>query len=121
MSMLTLKGIEFGSNDLNAYAPEKPDNFCIWLTLTIGPQEAEGGHLFQLGICTSTWLAHQVSRKNIYVLRHMFLVERFDIELIKNKIHKIIQDANRLGIKESIGVLCRYFQWEYEDFQANDE
>lgn len=118
MNKPTLKGIDFGAEDLNNYAPEIPDNFCVWLTLAIGPEDSEGSDLFQVGVCTVTWLAHQLSIKNAYALRHMILVESFEFELIKKTIHEIIENAGRSSWEESVPVLCRYFAWEFEDYQS---
>jgi hypothetical protein len=117
MNKPTLKGIDFGAEDLSTYTPEIPHNFCVWLTLSIGPEGVEGSDLFQVGVCTTTWLAHQLSSQSAYVLRHMILVESFDFELIKKTVHEIIKNAERSSWEESVQVLCRYFAWEFEDYQ----
>lgn len=118
MEKLVLKSIDFGSEDLKTYSPEIPDNFCVWLNLAIGPEDVEGGHLFQVGICTASWLAHQVSIEGAIFLRHMILVESFDFELIKAKVDEIIAKAERASWEESVPFLSRYFAWEFEDYQA---
>jgi hypothetical protein len=118
MKKLTLKSIDFGSEDLSTYSPEIPDNFCVWLNLAIGPEGVEGSHLFQVGICTVSWLAHQLSIENAIFLRHMILVESFDFELIKRAVGEIIEKAERPSWEESVPVLSRYFAWEFEDYQA---
>lgn len=117
MDKLTLKGIDFGAENLNRYSPETPHNFCVWLALTIGSESGEGTNLFQVGICTATWLSHQLSINNAYILRHLILVEKFDFELIKYSICKIIKIAERPSWEESVQVLCRYFSWEFEEHQ----
>lgn len=118
MKKLTLKGINFGAEDLNTYAPEIPDKFCLWLTLAIGPEGDDGSDLFQVGVCTVSWLAHQLSIKSAYVLRHMILVESFDFKLIKKTIIEIIESAERPNWEQSVSILCRYFAWEFEDYQS---
>lgn len=118
MNRPILKNIDFGSADLNIYQPDSPDDFCIWLTLLIGPDDAEGGHLFQVGVCTVAWLAHQVSISRPCVLRHMILVERFDYSLIERTIINIVENTQSLGWEKSVPVLSRFFAWEYEDYQS---
>lgn len=118
MNKPTLKGIDFGAEDLNTYTPLIPENFCVWLTLAIGPEGLEGSHLFQVGVCTTSWLAHQLSIKSVFVLRHMILVESFDFELIKKTVHEIIENAERPTWEQSVPVLARYFAWEYEDYRS---
>ena len=48
----------------------------------------------------------------------MILVESFDFELIKKTIHEIIENAERSNWEESVPILCRYFAWEFEDYQS---
>lgn len=115
MSKPVLKNINFGTVNLEAYSPEKPHNFCVWLTLLIGPAGAEGGHLFQVGICTPTWLAHLLSREQICCLKNMLLVENFDFSLIQRKIAGIVDSSERATWEESVQVLARYFSWEFEN------
>lgn len=104
MSKLVLKGIDFGAENLDTYAPQIPHNFCVWLTLSIGPKDVEGSHLFQVGICTVAWLAHQLSIKGACVLRHMILVEKFDINLIKKQYRWLSKTLNdRVGMS-----LCNF-------------
>lgn len=117
MKKLTLKGIDFDSFDIASFSPEIPDNFCIWPTLTIAPDDISGGHLFQVAICTPKWLAHRVSQEKICALRHVILLEEFNFELIKQKILEIIQESTRSSWDESVKVLCRHFAWEFEDYQ----
>ena len=115
MSKPILKNIDFGAVNLEAYSPEIPYNFCAWLTLLIGPAGAEGGHLFQVGICTPTWLAHQLSREPVYCLKNMLHVENFDFSLIKRKITEIVDSSERATWEESVQVLARHFSWEFEN------
>jgi hypothetical protein len=116
MNKLTLKGIDFGAEDMSTYSPQIPDNFCVWLTLAIGYEGVEGSHLFQVGICTASWLSHQLSIKGTYVLRHIILVETFDFALVKKTVSEIIQNADRPSWEESVQILGRYFAWEFEDY-----
>ena len=118
MNKPTLKGIDFGAEELNTYTPPIPDNFCIWLTLAIGPEDEESSDLFQVAICTGSWLTHQLSIKSAYVLRHMILVERFDFELVKRTVCEIIKKAERPSWEQSVSILSSYFAWEYEGYKS---
>lgn len=116
MMKLALKGIDFGSIDLNSYTPDVVDNFCLWLTLSIGLANQDGGHLFQVGVCTVRWLEHHLPSDEIQTLRHLLLVENFNFESIKQKINEIITSSERSNWDDSVAVLSRYFAWEYEDY-----
>lgn len=118
MIKLELKGMDYGAENLETYAPEVSGNFCVWLNLVIGLENVDGGHLFQVGICTASWLEHQVLVKDFYIPRHMIIVNFFDYELIKSKINGIIDGAERPTWEQSLQILCRFFSWEYEDYQS---
>ena len=118
MSKLNLKGIDFGAENLETYMPEVSGNFCVWLNLTIGLENIVGGHLFQVGICTVSWVEHQISAKRFYIPGHMIIVDNFDYDLIKSTIEEIIISSERSNWEQSLKILCRFFSWEYEDYKA---
>lgn len=115
MSEIIIRGIDFGTIDLDRYFPENPRNFCIWLTLSIGPKDSDGSHLFQVGVCTVTWLSHKLSAERIFSLRSMILVEEFDFQFLKKKLFEIVADSQRSSWDESVQVLSRYFSWQFEN------
>jgi hypothetical protein len=118
MNKLELKNIDFGAEDLFSYRPEILDNFCIWLTLSIGATSRDGSTLFSVGICTSNWLKSQMTSQKIMPLRHLLLVEKYDYEAIKVAIIEIINNAQRETIEESYCVLAKSFAWEFEAYQV---
>lgn len=115
MSEIIIKGINFGDVNLDYFIPENPRNFCLWLTLSIGPEDLDGSHLFQVGLCTVTWLSHKLSAEHIFSLKNMILVEEFDFQFIKKKLFEIVTDSQRPSWDESTQVLSRYFSWEFEN------
>lgn len=119
MSKLILKKIDFGADSLCNFSPPLADNFCIWLDLSIGSEDKVGENLFQVGVCTTTWLAHEVSIKKLYVLRHMLLIEKFDAKLIQKSIENIIEESQRMTAEETLKILCRYFFWEFEGYKTS--
>lgn len=118
MSRPIIKKISFGADDLKTFVPALPHNFCLWLTLSIGPEDIEGDNLFQIAVCTLDWLAHQLSRDSTYILRHMMLVNSFDFELISKKLNEIVLNSQRTNWEDTTQILCRYFAWEFEDYQV---
>ncbi|MGM3186641.1 Imm8 family immunity protein, partial [Musicola paradisiaca] len=49
-----LKNLGVNSADFSpeTYKPEEGDCFGLWINLCIGPDDQEGGHDYQLFICT---------------------------------------------------------------------
>ncbi|MGE8494767.1 immunity 8 family protein [Comamonas sp.] len=115
MNEIIIKGIDFGSIDLDRFIPENPRNFCLWLTLSIGPKDSDGSHLFQVGVCTVTWLSHKLAAEHVFSLKSMILVEEFDFQFIKKKIVGIVASSQRSSWDESVQALSRYFSWEFEN------
>jgi Immunity protein 8 len=118
MNTSTLKSIDFGGKNLSNFSPSSPNNFCIWLTLGIGPLNAEGSHLYQLGICTPTWLDNQIQNDGPISGRHMLLVNSFDEVEIRTFIIKTIEKCDSGDWAKTSIVLARHFAWEYEDYQV---
>lgn len=114
MKVLALKYLGFGNESLNSFAPDHPKNFCLWLDLSIGFLDEDGGDFFQVGICTPTWLAHQVSIRQVVVPRNLLIVEEFCFDVVKKKIEEIIMQSARDSGAESMAALSRYFSWEFD-------
>jgi hypothetical protein len=118
MNKPVLMSIDAANQDFASYVPENQQNFCVWLNLAIGAKGVDGSHLFQVGVCTATWLYHKVSNEGVVALRHLLLVERFDREAIAAKISEILSLAERPTWQESVDYLARFFAWEFEDYQV---
>ncbi|WP_175196003.1 Imm8 family immunity protein [Achromobacter deleyi] len=114
MKKLILKYIGFGNECLDSFVPDNPKDFCLWLDLSIGFLGEDGGNLFQVGICTPIWLAHQVAIQQIVVPRNLLVVDEFCFDLIKKKIEEIISQSTRDSGADSMAALSRYFSWEFE-------
>lgn len=57
--------------------------------------------------------------KGYFIPRHMILVEKFDYSSIRGILEKIVSNAERENLQESMKILCRYFAWEFEDYQIS--
>lgn len=118
MNKVILKNIELGIKDFDSFAPDIRDNFCVWLTLLIGPSNLEGGHDYNLGVCSPKWLYHNIQNYGPMWGRHLLIVEDFDSVKIRRKIDDIILHCTRETFEETSIVIGRYFLWEYEDYKS---
>jgi hypothetical protein len=107
----------FGSDNFKEFLPEIPHNFHVTVSLTIGGEGDTGGSDYSLGICTPTWLDHNIQNTGPLSGRHLLIVNRFDAVEIRASIEKIIRQCERENPAETNTVLARFFAWEFEDYQ----
>jgi hypothetical protein len=115
-----IKNIDLGSNvGFEEYSPDEATCFGVWIFLTAGPDDAEGGHLFDILVCTPDWL------KKVYLSqqggavwgRHMLIVFRYDPEQIKNEISKYLEQCEGKDFWEMAQKIARIGFWEFEDYK----
>lgn len=97
---------------------ENSSNFHLLVHLTIGPADQDGGHDYSVGVCTPTWLEHNMQHDGVVWGRHLLIVDSFDAKKIKQSIKEIIGKCERSDWKQTSVVLGRYLAWEFEDYQA---
>lgn len=114
---IILKGMWVDSSDfsLENYEPEVQDSFGLWVNLRIGPDDQDGGHDYQVFVCTPEWLCkhHWVPE----LMRHMLLVRKYDLNEITKTITDYIEQCEGNDWMEIAQKLSRVFAWEYEDYQ----
>jgi hypothetical protein len=106
------------ANSFEEFMPEIPHNFYVLASLTIGGEYELGGSDYSLGICTPTWLDHQVQNSGPLSGRHLLVVNRFDAAEVRAAIQKIINQCERESPAETNTMLARFFAWEFEDYQT---
>ncbi|WP_081803478.1 immunity 8 family protein [Halotalea alkalilenta] len=100
------------------YWPENEECFGIWLTVQIGPDDQEGGHLFQILVCTPEWIQSQYSSSGAVWGRHMLIVFEYDQSLIVKEISNYIDKCSGGEFWEVAQKISRIGAWEFEDYQA---
>ena len=112
-SISTFRGV-----NLCDFFPEIPNNFHVLVYMSIGPDDQNGGHDYSLGICTPTWLDHNIQNDGPIWGRHLLVVNIFDVDEILASIKKIITQCERADWAETSVILSRFFAWEFEDYQC---
>jgi hypothetical protein len=101
---------------LDAYAPEDPESFAINLNITVGEQDAPGGHVFSMTVCTPLWLARNMDLDEILPGRHYLFVRRYDIDEIDRFIREYVEDEEFETWDEAASYVGRLAKWEFEDY-----
>jgi Immunity protein 8 len=112
-----LKGIWSYEPDisLDSYSPENPKNFSMWLELKIGQDDSVGADDFRLFVCTPEWLKNN-SKAPLFG-RHVLIVYKYDIDVIKYEIERCIESCIAPSWILTAQKLSRFFAWEFEDYQ----
>lgn len=97
--------------------PDDGKKFGVWLTLTVGPDDQDGGHLFQVLVCTPDWLKKECSAHQALWGRHMLIISEYDSDLIVQEIINYIDSISETDFWEAAQKISRIGAWEFEDYQ----
>lgn len=112
-----LKNIDDPNYDWDNYRPKFLQNFSIWLSLSIGPSDAETAETFQLFVCTPIWLEEHVSQEHSRWGANTLVVDRFDKNKIENELEKVIRSISGGTWGELRAELCRFMVSEYDGME----
>lgn len=103
--------------DFDQYWPDDEKNFGIWLTVQIGPDDQEGGHLFQILVCTPDWIKDKYYFQRAVWGRHMLIVFEYDKDLIVKEISNYVDGCSGTDFWDLAQKLSRIGVWEFEDYE----
>ncbi|QEY65370.1 hypothetical protein FXN65_26155 [Metapseudomonas lalkuanensis] len=113
-----LKSIDMnGLVGFDDFQPEDEKDFGVWLTVQVGPDDQDGGHLFQIFICTPNWLKKECLSLGAVWGRHMLIVCEYDRGLIVKSISKYIESCTGDDFWGGAQKISRIGAWEFEDYQ----
>ncbi|UOP04173.1 immunity 8 family protein [Conchiformibius kuhniae] len=101
--------------NLAAYRPPEPDNFMLYLALSVGADDGDAADLFYLSVCTPKWLS--AHHRGTLFAKAWLIVECYDFQEIKQAIQKLLNSINGDNWHEIAGKLNRYTDWEFEDYR----
>ncbi|SAL04281.1 immunity 8 family protein [Caballeronia ptereochthonis] len=119
MMKAVLKSVDTGSSvAFEAYWPEDQECFGVWLTVLIGPDDSEGGHYYQILVCTPEWIKKEYLHMGAAWGRHMLIVSSFDSDRIKSEINQYLEGCTGKDFGEIAQKVARIGAWEFEDYQS---
>lgn len=114
-----VKSIDTGSHvAFDKYWPEDETCFGLWLTVQVGPDNEEGGHLYQILACTPDWIKKEYAQEGTVWGRHMLIVFHFDHDRIESEITRYIEGCTGKDFWELAQKVARIGAWEFEDYQG---
>jgi len=119
---LEIKGIDIAGESLNSYLPDEPGHFSIWITINVGFVGEDGGTLFNLNVCTPSWIESQLTTgSEVGFWGYLTLVvSEYNAntiqELIVKKLLEISKKYSNTEPTELVELFSRYAYWEYQDY-----
>lgn len=114
-----VKNIDTGSDvAFDAYHPADEECFGRWLTVLVGPENEEGGHLYQVLACTPEWIQREFLHTGAVWGRHMLIVSRYDQGRIRRELDHYVEGCTGDNFWEIAQKVARIGAWEFEDYQS---
>jgi hypothetical protein len=108
-------GAGFYSVDLDAYYPDDPEIFELWIDIMIGQEDEIGSDDFRLHVCTPKWLQQNVWEPQWG--RHMLIVRTYDLSAIKKCVYDYVGECTGEDWQSIAKKIARNLAWEFEDYQ----
>jgi hypothetical protein len=102
--------------DFDTYWPEDENDFGFLLEATIGPDDADGGHDYQIFVCSPMWLLKRHQKDDLVWGRHLLIAFEYDMPRIRRKIEEYCSQCTGKDWMEIAAKVARIGQWEFEDY-----
>ncbi|SIO26405.1 Immunity protein 8 [Burkholderia sp. GAS332] len=112
-----LKFIDSPDIDFDSYSPEDEDCFSFPIGMTIGYEGGKGGDIFQMIVCTPTWIARENQGRTAVVGTGLLVVFRYDWPAILSAIQEIVSACTADDWSALAQKLSRIADWEFEDYR----
>lgn len=103
--------------DIDNYQPDDPTNVGFLLQLFVGPSDGQGEESFDVFVCTPKWLQEQVMRERAIFGRHHLVVDRYDVEFIKQTLIDAVNTKKAADWPTLALKLATIGRWEFEDYK----
>lgn len=104
--------------DLEKFNPEKEDNFCFYLEISVGVKNEKSGELFGITVCTPKWLLENKKEEEIIFGKNYMIVFSYSFQNITNKIKTYVDKLDEDNWEELAKKISRISYWEFEDYKV---
>lgn len=106
--------------DLRTYQPEDEEEFGFLLEATIGPDDVEGGDLFQIFVCSPKWLMKNHKRDDLIFCQHRLIAFECNLRRIEQRIADYCSTCVGKDWMEVVVQLQRIGEWEFENYKEHE-
>lgn len=116
-----LKSLISSDIDPDSYYPEDRRVFGFGVQAVIGPENFDGGDVFNFFVCSPDWLKEEILDKEIIFARSFIIINDYNFEIIENKIKelcsKTVSDCwDKIAIQ-----ISKFGFWEFEEYKQYEE
>lgn len=112
----TIKSIYSTDVDVDTYRPVDPLDDGQWVRLLIGPDDGLGEESFDVLVCTPRWLAREIERDGMQVVRHTLVMERFDLGRAVERLRHEVTRAPGATWQQLLLSLVQIGRWEFDGY-----
>jgi hypothetical protein len=113
-----LKGLHSpDAPDLESFAPQDSQSWCILLQALFGPEHGDGEESFDVLVCTPQWLSQKIVGDSIINGRHHLIVSKFDLSRLRNFLQAYADTCTDKSWHDAALKLSRLGHWEFEDYR----
>jgi len=102
--------------DLKSYTPNNPLQFGVWVNFVVGPSDEEGGHDFQILVCSPAWFELEELENGCSYGRHVLFLLEWDYIRVATMLEKMVSGFSGGTFWEVATKISRYAAWEFEDY-----
>ncbi|MGH3690829.1 MAG: Imm8 family immunity protein, partial [Microbacterium sp.] len=100
--------------DVETYRPVDPFDDGQWIRLLVGPEGGLGEESFDVLVCTTHWLAREIGRDGMQLVRHTPVMEKFDLSRAIERLHHGVGLASGATWQELLLSLVQIGRWEFD-------
>lgn len=112
-----IKDIYSTDLDVETYLPADPFDDGQWLRLIVGPEDGAGEESFDVLVCTTRWLARQIERDGLHLIRHALVMEKFDLGRAIERLHHEVGLASGSTWQQLLFSLVQIGRWEFDNYR----
>lgn len=103
--------------DVETYRPADPFDDGQWIRLLIGPDDGPGEESFDVLVCTPRWLAREIEREGMQLVRHALVMEEFDLSRAIERLRHEVGLASGSTWQHLLLGLVQIGHWEFDGYR----
>jgi Immunity protein 8 len=104
-------------DDLQAFCPQDPTTFRIFVQAMIGPEGEDSSESFDISVCTPSWLAAAAERDGPVIGLHHVIVATFDYDALFKSIQSFCSRCDGASWQEVGAKLGKLGRWEFDEYR----
>jgi hypothetical protein len=113
-----IRSIYSSDLDVESYQPIDPFDDGQWIRLLIGPSDGPGEESFDVLVCTADWLAREIERDGMQLIRHTLVMDSFDLRRAMARLRHEVSLASGATWEELVLSLVQIGRWEFDGYRA---